>query len=67
MDSIQIITSKRKEVTIKDEHGRNKTIVVQVWNETVSNLTLMVKINTGQTCFRYKVTIFFNHLITCNI
>lgn len=32
MSSIEMITSKRKEITVKDEHGRIKTVVVQVWN-----------------------------------
>ena len=35
MASIEMITSKRKEITVKDEHGRNKTVVVQVWNGNI--------------------------------
>ena len=42
MDSIQVIASKRKEIKVQDENGNESTVVVQVWNETVANLTLMV-------------------------
>ena len=42
MNSIQIITSKKKEVKIRDENGMAQIVVVQVWNTTVANLTLMV-------------------------
>ena len=41
MASIQMITSKKKEVQVQGEHGETKTVVVRVWNETVANLTLM--------------------------
>jgi solute carrier family 8 (sodium/calcium exchanger) len=41
MASIEFITSKKKEVQVKDEFGRPKTIVVHIWNETVANMTLM--------------------------
>lgn len=41
MAAIEVITSKEKEVTIKKPNGETQTINVRVWNETVSNLTLM--------------------------
>lgn len=41
MASIEVITSKEREVTIKKPNGETQTISVRVWNETVSNLTLM--------------------------
>ncbi|XP_054928439.1 sodium/calcium exchanger 1 isoform X4 [Dermacentor andersoni] len=41
MAAIEVITSKEKEVTIKKPNGETQTISVRVWNETVSNLTLM--------------------------
>lgn len=37
MAAIEMITSKRREVELKD----GRTAVVRVWNETVANLTLM--------------------------
>ena len=41
MASIEMITSKKKVVKVKDENGKIQTVVVRVWNETVANLTLM--------------------------
>lgn len=41
MASIEMITSKKKVVKVKDENGKTQTVVVRVWNETVANLTLM--------------------------
>ena len=41
MASIEVITSKEKEVVYKSKNGEEKTTTVRIWNETVSNLTLM--------------------------
>lgn len=41
MDSIEMITSQEREVTIKTPGEEPQIISVRVWNETVSNLTLM--------------------------
>ncbi|XP_029202495.2 sodium/calcium exchanger 1-like [Acropora millepora] len=42
MSAIEIITSKEKEITITDKQtGKEKIVTVKLWNETVSNLTLM--------------------------
>lgn len=41
MAAIEVITSKEKEVVIKKPNGETQTINVRIWNETVSNLTLM--------------------------
>ncbi|XP_076317519.1 sodium/calcium exchanger 3-like isoform X1 [Tachypleus tridentatus] len=41
MASIEVITSKEKEIVIKKTNGEKQTISVRIWNETVSNLTLM--------------------------
>uniref|UniRef100_A0A673L9R6 Sodium/calcium exchanger 1-like n=1 Tax=Sinocyclocheilus rhinocerous TaxID=307959 RepID=A0A673L9R6_9TELE len=41
MASIEVITSQEKEITIKKPNGETTTTTVHIWNETVSNLTLM--------------------------
>jgi len=42
MASIEIITSQEKEIEIKDKTtGKTQVVTVKIWNETVSNLTLM--------------------------
>lgn len=41
MASIEVITSKEKDVTIKRADGSTQVVSVRIWNETVSNLTLM--------------------------
>lgn len=41
MASIEVITSQEKQITIKKPNGERITTTVRIWNETVSNLTLM--------------------------
>ena len=42
MSAIEIITSKEKEIRITDKKtGKERVLTVKIWNETVSNLTLM--------------------------
>lgn len=41
MAAIEVITSKEKEIIIRRSDGTTTTVNVRVWNETVSNLTLM--------------------------
>ncbi|XP_036603539.1 sodium/calcium exchanger 2 [Trichosurus vulpecula] len=41
MTSIEVITSKEKEVTVTKSNGETSVGTVRIWNETVSNLTLM--------------------------
>ncbi|XP_056140454.1 sodium/calcium exchanger 2a isoform X3 [Lampris incognitus] len=41
MASIEVITSQEKEVTISNPNGETTVTTVRIWNETVSNLTLM--------------------------
>ncbi|XP_065259208.1 sodium/calcium exchanger 3 isoform X8 [Emys orbicularis] len=41
MASIEVITSQEKEITIRKPNGETTTTTIRVWNETVSNLTLM--------------------------
>ncbi|XP_048084505.1 sodium/calcium exchanger 3 isoform X2 [Alosa alosa] len=41
MASIEVITSQEKEIVIKRPNGETTTTTIRVWNETVSNLTLM--------------------------
>ncbi|XP_060938924.1 sodium/calcium exchanger 3 isoform X1 [Limanda limanda] len=41
MAAIEVITSQEREVVIKRPNGETTTTTIRVWNETVSNLTLM--------------------------
>lgn len=41
MAAIEVITSQEREVTVKKPNGEKKVVLVRIWNETVSNLTLM--------------------------
>ena len=41
MAAIEVITSKEKEVTVRKPNGETQVVCVRIWNETVSNLTLM--------------------------
>lgn len=41
MSSIEVITSQEREITIRKHNGETSKTTVRIWNETVSNLTLM--------------------------
>lgn len=41
MSAIEVITSKEKEVVVRKPDGTTTTVNIKIWNETVSNLTLM--------------------------
>ncbi|KAF3845287.1 hypothetical protein F7725_008450 [Dissostichus mawsoni] len=41
MAAIEVITSQERELVIKKPNGETTTTTIRVWNETVSNLTLM--------------------------
>lgn len=41
MAAIEVITSKEREIVIKKPNGQTTVVSVRIWNETVSNLTLM--------------------------
>ncbi|XP_063722044.1 sodium/calcium exchanger 1-like [Symsagittifera roscoffensis] len=41
MSAIEMITSQEKQVTVTRPNGEKAVVTVQIWNETVSNLTLM--------------------------
>ncbi|KAJ3614914.1 hypothetical protein NHX12_018483 [Muraenolepis orangiensis] len=41
MASIEVITSQERQITIRKPNGEKTVATVRVWNETVSNLTLM--------------------------
>jgi solute carrier family 8 (sodium/calcium exchanger) len=41
MAAIEVITSQEREVIIKDEHGKEHTVLLKIWNQTVADLTLM--------------------------
>ncbi|MEQ2304699.1 Sodium/calcium exchanger 2, partial [Ameca splendens] len=41
LPGVKIVTSKEKEVTITKPNGETTVKTVRIWNETVSNLTLM--------------------------
>lgn len=41
MAAIEVITSQERQVTIKKPNQEPKVVSVRIWNETVSNLTLM--------------------------
>lgn len=41
MAAIEVITSQERELKVKQANGETVVVLVRLWNETVSNLTLM--------------------------
>ncbi|KAI6230032.1 CBN-NCX-1 protein [Aphelenchoides fujianensis] len=41
MAAIEVITSQEREVKVKKPNGEKTVILVRIWNETISNLSLM--------------------------
>lgn len=55
MASIEVITSKEREIIVKRPNGEVMKVSVKVWNETVSNLTLMA---LGSSAPEIMISIF---------
>lgn len=47
MSAIEVITSQEKTVVVRGPDGEQRSVQVRIWNETVSNLTLMA---LGSSC-----------------
>lgn len=62
MAAIEVITSKEKDVVVKRPDGGTQIVSVRIWNETVSNLTLMalgssapeILLSVIEVCFMNK-------------
>ncbi|PAV71534.1 hypothetical protein WR25_14746 [Diploscapter pachys] len=61
MAAIEVITSQKREVKMKRITGEPYTILVQVWNETVSNLTLMALGSSAPEILLSVIEIFGNN------
>ncbi len=40
MSAIEVITSQEKQIHVRDSNGNKQVVMVRIWNETVSNLTV---------------------------
>ena len=61
MAAIEVITSQERAVEIKKVTGQKTTILVRVWNETVSNLTLMALGSSAPEILLSVIEIFGNN------
>ncbi|KAE9556748.1 hypothetical protein FO519_000154 [Halicephalobus sp. NKZ332] len=61
MAAIEVITSQEREVTLKKVTGEPYTVLIRVWNETVSNLTLMALGSSAPEILLSVIEIFGNH------
>ncbi|CAD6193813.1 unnamed protein product [Caenorhabditis auriculariae] len=61
MASIEVITSQEREVKMKKITGEPYTILIRVWNETVSNLTLMALGSSAPEILLSVIEIFGNN------
>lgn len=61
VSAIEVITSQEREVKVKKANGQTVTVMVRVWNETVSNLTLAaLGTSAPEICLSLIETIFHN-------
>lgn len=62
MAAIEVITSKEKDVVVKRPDGSTQVVSVRIWNETVSNLTLMALGSSAPEILLSVIEIvFMNH------
>ncbi|GMS79921.1 hypothetical protein PENTCL1PPCAC_2096 [Pristionchus entomophagus] len=61
MSAIEVITSQEKSVKMKKVNGEQYTILIRVWNETVSNLTLMALGSSAPEILLSVIEIFGNN------
>ncbi|XP_036345915.1 sodium/calcium exchanger 1-like, partial [Rhagoletis pomonella] len=58
MESIEVITSSEKRVTVLNKNGQKETISVRVWSQTVANLTLMALGSSAPEIFLSIIEMF---------
>jgi solute carrier family 8 (sodium/calcium exchanger) len=61
MAAIEVITSQEKVVKLRKPNGEEYTVLVRVWNETVSNLTLMALGSSAPEILLSVIEIFGNN------
>ena len=61
MAAIEVITSQEKEVKVRRPDGKTTIILVRIWNETVSNLTLMALGSSAPEILLSVIEIFGNN------
>uniref|UniRef100_A0A914QE82 Calx-beta domain-containing protein n=1 Tax=Panagrolaimus davidi TaxID=227884 RepID=A0A914QE82_9BILA len=61
MSAIEVITSQEKVVKLRKPNGEEYTVLVRVWNETVSNLTLMALGSSAPEILLSVIEIFGNN------
>ncbi|KAE9556747.1 hypothetical protein FO519_000153 [Halicephalobus sp. NKZ332] len=61
MSAIEVITSQEREVRLKKPTGEPYTVLIRIWNETVSNLTLMALGSSAPEILLSVIEIFGNH------
>ncbi|RCN37534.1 hypothetical protein ANCCAN_16567 [Ancylostoma caninum] len=61
MAAIEVITSQERGVKMKKITGEPYTILIRVWNETVSNLTLMALGSSAPEILLSVIEIFGNN------
>ncbi|ETN82216.1 Calx-beta domain protein [Necator americanus] len=61
MAAIEVITSQEREMKMKKITGEPYTILIRVWNETVSNLTLMALGSSAPEILLSVIEIFGNN------
>lgn len=60
MAAIEVITSQEREVSVKKPNGEKAVVLVRIWNETVSNLTLMALGSSAPEILLSVIEIFGN-------
>uniref|UniRef100_A0A915DPX1 Calx-beta domain-containing protein n=1 Tax=Ditylenchus dipsaci TaxID=166011 RepID=A0A915DPX1_9BILA len=61
MAAIEVITSQERELTIVNANGEPTIVLVRIWNETVSNLTLMALGSSAPEILLSVIEIFANN------
>lgn len=61
MAAIEVITSQERAVEVEKVNGQKTTVLVRVWNETVSNLTLMALGSSAPEILLSVIEIFGNN------
>uniref|UniRef100_A0A7E4UWF2 Sodium/calcium exchanger 1 n=1 Tax=Panagrellus redivivus TaxID=6233 RepID=A0A7E4UWF2_PANRE len=61
MTAIEVITSQERAVKVKTANGGSSTVLIRVWNETVSNLTLMALGSSAPEILLSVIEIFGNN------
>jgi len=64
MSAIEIITSIKKEIRLRNDRGEEEVMVVRIWNQTIAKLTIIALGGASSEVFLATITLISNNFVS---